>query len=270
MGSSKELETAISAAKQAGAVLLDYYNKNYSVFDKENNTPVTDADFASEKIICNILSKKFDYPILSEESVDDKKRLNSEFVWIVDPLDGTKDFIKKTSEFTIAIALAQNGVSVIGAVYRPLTSELYFAEKDKGAYLQKGNDSPEKLHVSNKIELIQSSFIMSEPKQLNIEAMDSLGIKNRTRVGSLVLKGCLIAQGKFDALFSFSFNTSEWDTCAFDVILREAGGIISDAFGDPIIYNKKEVGTKRCIVISNGLLHQEIIKKLSPFTSVFN
>ena len=138
MEKSNELKIAIEIAKEAGELLLQYYDTELSIETKENNTPVSNADLATNDFILKKLREHFPYSILSEESVDDNNRLGKEFVWLVDPLDGTKDFIEKTGEFTVVIGLVQNNQLIMGVVYRPTTKELYYAQKGKGAFMEVG------------------------------------------------------------------------------------------------------------------------------------
>lgn len=270
MKQSEEMRVAIQAAKKAGDVLLSFYSREYSVAEKENKTPVTEADLASQKIIRETLLKDFDYPILSEEAVDDTRRLDSEYVWVVDPLDGTANFIEKTGEFTVVIALCRNNIPVLGVVYRPTTQELYFAERGYGAYLEEKDKEPKKINVSRQQEFAQLRLTISNhPKPLDLQVIERANIKNITRVGSLALKGCLIAEGKHDAYFSFDLNweNSEWDTCAVSLIVEEAGGTVTNIFGEPLVFNQLDVRSKKGIVIDNGSLHVDLILHLSSVTS---
>ncbi|TSD02986.1 MAG: inositol monophosphatase [Parcubacteria group bacterium Athens0714_16] len=258
---SKELQIVIDIIKKAGDILLEYYKKDYPVFEKDNKTPVTEADFSSEKFICEELRKNFDYPILSEETVNDKNRLQSEFVWIVDPLDGTKDFISGSGEFTVVIGLSRKQTPFLGAVYRPTTKELYFAETGNGAYLQKYNNEPIRLSVSNVNIFTESKIVSSHFNDEFEKVIEQINPKSKTRVGSVALKACLIAEGKFDAYFYFGSRMSEWDTCASEVIVKEAGGNISDLFGKQRLYNQSDTVRRNGVIISNGLLHDKLIDK---------
>lgn len=264
MEKSDELKIAIEIVKEAGAILLQYYDKELIVSLKDNNTPVSDADIAADDLIIKRLKENFTYPILSEESVDDKNRLGKEFVWIVDPLDGTKDFIQKTGEFTVVIGLVQNDQPIMGVVYRPTTKELYYAEKNKGAFIEV--DGNEKRIVVSKSESISSArFTVSKSDFSNSDFMDKIGATNRTRVGSAALKICKVAQGEYDAFFVLKSKMSEWDDCAPGIILSEAGGILSNVFGGLLLYNQENVLRTKGTMANNGILHKELIKKIYPF-----
>lgn len=261
---SDELKIAVEIAKEAGDVLLQYYNKELVVSSKENNTPVTDADIAVDHLIIKRLKENFSYSILTEESADDKNRLVSEFVWIVDPLDGTKDFIDKNGEFTVAIGLVRNSEVILGVVYRPTTKELYFAEKGKGAY-KEVNGEEKRIMVSGVKSISEAKFLVSKSDARNYDFMDKIGAINRTRVGSSALRICKVAEGEYDGYFVLRSRVFEWDDCAPKIILTEAGGILTNVFGDSLLYNQEDVSRIKGIMANNGLLHKELIEKIQPF-----
>lgn len=264
MEKSNELKIVIEIIKEAGAILLHYYDKELTVSLKDNNTPVSEADIAADKFILKKLREHFSYPILSEESVDDKNRLGQEFVWIVDPLDGTKDFIEKTGEFTVVIGLVQNNLPLLGVVYRPTTKELWYAEKGQGAF-REVNGVKKRIMVSGIKSISEAKFAVSNLDSQNPDFfMDKIGARNRTKVGSAALKICKIAQGEYDAFFVLKSRMSEWDDCAPGIILAEAGGALSDAFGNPLLYNQENVSRSKGTVANNGILHQELIEKIHP------
>ena len=128
-----ELDIAIKAAKEAGNAILDVYQRDFKTSKKDDDSPITDADLKSNEIIKEILSQT-DHVILSEEDKDDLSRLTQEMIWIVDPLDGTSDFIDRTGEFTVMIALVWDGKPVLGVINWPDGNRLYVAQKGKGAF----------------------------------------------------------------------------------------------------------------------------------------
>ncbi|KKT91841.1 MAG: Inositol monophosphatase [Candidatus Jorgensenbacteria bacterium GW2011_GWA2_45_13] len=262
---NKELKLAIETAEEAGAILLQYYGTNLDVSIKDNNTPVSNADIAANNFIIEKLSANFPYPILSEESADNQDRLHSYKIWIVDPLDGTRDFIGKTGEFAIEIALVQTGEPILGVVYAPVTKELFWAEKGRGAY-RKTDAGVQTLKVSKIDSFSEARFTIPTLSPEQISAMEDMGAKNRTRVGSIALKMCRIAQGEYEAYFFPTSRTAEWDDCGAGVILTEAGGALSDLFGKPLLYNQPSAKRTRGIVASNGVLHSEILKRVSSIT----
>lgn len=259
------LEDVINIVRRAGAEVLRIYNSGFSVREKQKDDPVTEADLASEKIILAGL-KKYGYGILSEETDDDLKRLKKDKVWLVDPLDGTKDFVQKTGQFSIMVAVSQKGMPVLGVVYQPTEDKLYWAESGKGAFLQK-DKKIQKLQVSNISKLEEIRFIVSrhhlDPKEA--EFARAMNFKEMLQMGSAGLKVGRLAQGKADLYMNTSPKTWEWDTCASDIIIREAGGILTDIKGSQIKYNKPDARNLNGLLATNGLLHKKILKEIKNF-----
>ena len=146
-----ELDIAVKAAQEASNIILEIYQKDYNTFTKKDDSPVTDADLQSNKIINKILSDT-KYSILSEEDIDDQSRLSKDMIWIVDPLDGTSDFIDKTGEFTVMIALIQNRKPILGVIAWPTEKTLFVAQKNCGAF-RYSNDKWDKISVTKINEL---------------------------------------------------------------------------------------------------------------------
>lgn len=265
MDNAKILKDVSEIIKKAGETVLFYYNKNYDIKDKGGDSPVTEADIVSNDIILAGL-KKYDYGILSEESAFDNSRLRKKRVWVIDPLDGTKDFISKTGEFTIMIGLVEAGDSIFGMVYQPLANRLYYAFRGQGAFLQE-NDELVRLRVSDmklgrEIRIVSSRFHRSD---LEIELAKKLNTKKIITCGSAGLKICRIAEGKVDLNINPSDKMGEWDVCAADIILHEAGGKLTSVSGEKIVYNKKEPRIKNGYMASNGLIHNSVIKKIDKW-----
>ena len=259
-----ELQDILAVCKEvairAGVVIMQEYNseKAMLVDYKEDKTPLTLADRESNKIIVETLREKYpEYAILSEEEKDDITRLKKDYCFIIDPLDGTKEFIKRNGQFTVNIGLAYKHEIVMGVIYVPCTGELYFASKNQGAYLQiKGNDIL-KLKVSNCVDMDKLRVVASGSH--NCKEMERLiekyKLKNIVKMGSS-LKGCLIAKG--DAEIYYRYNpTMEWDTAAMQCIVEEAGGIFCQMDGSQMRYNRENslndkgffvVNNKKCIL----------------------
>jgi len=231
----KELEIAKHLAVISGKKIMDIYNTEFSVDKKADESPLTMADLISNESIVGTLKKEFpETYILSEEEKDDKKRLDKEFVWIIDPLDGTKEFIKKNGEFTVNIALVRNGSPVLGVIYAPVLDELYYASKNAGAFFEKSGKR-KKITVSKNrlyedMTLVVSRSHLSEKMTLIIEKIKFKEIKQK---GSS-LKGCLVSCGEADVYFRLG-PINEWDICAMTCLVSEAGGIITDLKGNEII-----------------------------------
>ena len=255
----KETEKAIEAAINAGKVVMEIYNQKFSTTLKKDNEPLTEADIKSNEIIQKIISD-FGYPILSEESEDNKKRLDSKKIWIIDPLDGTTDFIKKTGEFTIMIALVEDHVPILGVIYWPTKSKLYIAQKDQGAF-QLDNEFWSKISVSNVSKLencraVGSRHHISEQEQNLIK---HLKISQFTSKGSS-LKVADISSGDAELYFTTTNKIKQWDTSASYCLITEAGGKITDMYGNDLKYNTEKLNHENGLLVSNGLIHDQIIK----------
>lgn len=255
------IEDIKQIAKQAGEKIMEFYKNDIKVYKKEDDTPVTKADLESNKIIEKGL-KKYGYPILSEEIADDRKRLKSKRVWIIDPLDGTEDFIQKTGEFAVMIGLAVNGKSQLGVVYEPVTNCLYWGVKNKGAFLEE-NGEKKKLKVSSIDKFSQMSIFVSRNHtgEKELDLTKELGLK-KSYLGSCGVKISRIAEGEGEVYINSSDKTSQWDTCAGAVILQEAGGKITDTQGNELVYNIEETYHLSGIIVSNRLKHRKIVKSL--------
>ena len=244
---NKLLLDICNVAIEAGKEILNIYNNEIEVTQKEDLSPLTKADLASNKIILESLTKlNNNIPILSEESlVDWSIRKNWKKYWLVDPLDGTKEFIKKNGEFTVNIALIEDNNPILGVVYVPAKSLLYLAEKNKGSF---------KINTKDKLENLKGIQKILVSNQLNrARVIGSRSHSNATfdnwvkekfpnadivQAGSS-LKFCLIAEGEADIYPRFG-PTSEWDIAAGHVIVNEAGGKIRTFQNDSIKYNTKE------------------------------
>ncbi len=242
---SNELYEAKKVAITAGKKVMEIYRTDFSVDYKEDNSPVTKADLLANEIILNQLQKVFpNYAYLSEESIDDETRLTNDYCFIIDPIDGTKEFVNKTGEFTINIALSYKQEIVMGVIYAPVLDELYYAEIGKGAYRVKEREYS-KLQVSNRINQLRvaesRSHKSKEVKQLYEENKNK--IEKLYEVGS-TLKGCFLANGRLEAFYKFGLGTKEWDIAAMDLIVWEAGGIFKDLKHQKYRYNKKDVYNK--------------------------
>lgn len=249
----ERLQIAIDAALKAGAAILDEYNKPHDIEIKDDQSPVTQADKRANDIIVNILEDHFEeHDILAEESIDDKKRLNNEWCWIVDPLDGTKEYIKRNGEFTVNIALAHQNKVLLGVVYVPVTGELFYAHRGEGAFYRH-NGQEKQIHVSERREelivMISRSHMRGSTKQLLEENMHRIA-KTISRGSSL--KGCMIAKGDADVYYRYG-PTMEWDIAAMAVIIEEAGGVILEMDHSEFKFNRKNTRNEKGFYILNSL-----------------
>lgn len=233
-------------ATEAGKRILDVYNSDsFGVELKSNNSPLTKADQVAHEFICEALSNlQPNIPILSEENkeitaYETRKDWNT--FWLVDPLDGTKEFIKRNGQFTVNIALIENGIPVLGVVYAPVLSTLYYAEKNKGAYRIKNNKTERllpKQNTSEKIRVVASNSHLNQATQDYIATLST--DVEYVKMGSS-LKFCVLAEGAAD-IYPRLGPTMEWDTGAAHIVVKEAGmEIYNHETGTPLIYNKENL-----------------------------
>jgi len=255
-----ELDIAIKAAQEASNVILEIYQKDYNTFTKTDNSPVTDADLKSNKVINEILSNT-KYSILSEEDIDDQSRLLKDMIWIVDPLDGTSDFIDKTGEFTVMIALIQNKKPILGVIAWPTEKILFVAQKNCGAFRYSDNKwdkiSVTKIDELPKCRTVGSRHHLSEKEKGFIK---KIGIEDFTSIGSSLKVG-KISSGQAEAYITTTNKMKEWDTAASYCIVSEAGGKMTDMLGNDLTYNNKNVHHQNGILVTNGLIHDKIVEE---------
>ncbi len=235
-----ELETAINAAKKAGDKILEIYEKDFEVCYKADESPVTEADIAANTIIETMLKAKFpEDGFLTEEAIDDDSRFKRKRFWIIDPLDGTKEFVKKNGEFAVNIGLVENGEVLLGVIYVPYTETVYYAVKGQGAY-QERDGIKSQIHVSDRQESYRLLISRSHPSKKTLGVLYAYNdrIYSITKMGSS-LKGCMIASGDYDVYYNFG-RSMKWDTCAMDCIVSEAGGILRRLDDEPIDYMERE------------------------------
>lgn len=233
------LEMARAAAKMAGDGILKIYHNTHEieVFEKEDKTPVTNADqIANDCIIKNLPN----FPVLSEESElpDLSQRLLWERFWLVDPLDGTKEFLKRTDEFTVNIALIERGKPILGVVYVPVADMMYYATHRQGSFRYIGEELPVKIKCSkpeNPLRVVVSR--RHNPDNLS-QQLSALGEYETIHAGSS-LKFCMVADGSAD-IYPRLGPTSQWDTAAGQCVLEEAGGEVIDRDGKPLSYTQEE------------------------------
>jgi len=232
-----------SIARHAGELILDVYNSDQrtQMTEKLDNTPVTAADLRAHDYIYQALSTlPIIYPVLSEEAelVDYQQRQSWDCYWLVDPLDGTKEFIHGTDEFVVSIALIKNHLPVLGVLYSPVDQIMYYAAKNSGAFKELITGEIKKINVNQHIkDPIQVAISRRHYSQDMFDYLGALGRIEMMRMGS-ALKFGLVAEGKIDLYPCFG-RTCEWDTAAGQCIIEEAGGVVLDVTGSPLHYNTK-------------------------------
>lgn len=250
----RELEEAIKAARRAETKIKEIYQSDFSVEIKSDDSPVTVADKTADKMIREDLGKAFpDYGFLTEESVDTKERLGKRAVWIVDPVDGTKEFVSRNGEFTTNIALAVDHEVVVGVINVPMLDVLYYCVKGQGAFRLNKDGSFDRLHCSErkeKLRTVRSISFFNEREKAFYEAHKDRFEGEAKPIGA-ANKFCVIAEGKYDFFYRMSSGTKEWDVAAGDLLIHEAGGAMVQPNGERFHYNREDVYNRQGYVIAN-------------------
>ena len=251
-----------TVAIEAGEKILEvYHSPDFEVELKSDHSPVTKADkLANDYIVTQLQQKYPEIGVLAEESRADNSRLEKPLVWIIDPLDGTKEFIKRNGEFTVNIGLAENGEPRLGVVYVPAKSDLYFAAPGMGAFYQSANNNAVQIQCSsiNNIEqmILMKSRSHASPKLQKLLAEYPFAA---TKDSGSSIKICLIASGEAEVYFRFG-PTNEWDICAAHCILNEAGGRLTDCFGETVRYNRPDPLNRNGFLATNNAIHSELVE----------
>lgn len=256
------LREMIRSSVMASGKIMEIYSGEYEVFLKEDSSPLTTADIASNEIITRHLRENFpDSSILSEEESDNAERLtNRHGVFILDPLDGTKEFVNRSGEFCVSLAFAHKNRVVCGVITVPAKELIYYAHVGEGAYKADFGDfnedfrigSGKKLHVSDRYDKIVAAVSRSHPDAQTEALLERCKdrISETITVGSC-LKGCYIAEGLADVHYRFGAFTKEWDTAAMQVICEESGALFTDIYGDPLSANRADPVNRRGFRILN-------------------
>jgi len=252
------LSHMIRAAAKASASILEIYNGTCSVSFKEDTSPLTTADTASNTVLTGYLREIFpEYDILSEEEDDNDrdihgipKRLNGCGVFIIDPLDGTKEFINRNGEFCVSIGFADHHRIIAGVVAVPVRGEIYYAMEGMGAYkisIPSADTDPilfcdeDRIHVSDRTEYLRITASRSHGDKQTECLLET----NRDRIGEILtagscLKGCLIAEGCADVHYRYGAFMKEWDTAGMEILCKEAGASFTDMRGQPLCANRAD------------------------------
>jgi len=239
-----------NAARKAGEVILDVYAEDFGVAFKDDASPLTVADQRANAIILGILAARYpEIPVISEETkaLPYAERKHWKRCWLVDPLDGTKEFIKKNGEFTVNIALVEDGAPVLGVVFQPVTGILYAAEAGKGSWREEPGGDPVRLwnarHYSteNEVVVVASRSHLTPEVEAFVDRLRAVGKAVEFHSSGSSLKLCLVAEGRATVYPRFG-PTMEWDTAAADAIVREAGKrVLRHDTGQPLVYNKEDL-----------------------------
>ena len=256
---------AIDAALKAGRIIIKHSGKVKKIGFKDDVNLVTDVDKLSEEVIINSIRREFpDHGILTEESKEQKSE--SEFKWVIDPLDGTTNYAHNLPVHCISIALEEKGTIILGVVYNPNLDELFVAEKGKGAYLYKGrgsSKSKQKISVSHECQLGKSLLATGFPYDIRTSRINNLNhftnfykkCQAVRRMGAAALDLAYLAMGRFDGFWELKL--SPWDMAAGSLLITEAGGKVTDFSGGPFNIYLKE------ILATNGQIHQQMVDVLT-------
>jgi len=258
---NKELKIALEATKMAHKIILEIYqNEDFQTEIKDDNSPVTQADLKANEIICKMLMDNFEeYGLLSEELIDNQERLNKEYVWVVDPIDGTKDFIAKTDEFTVNIGLIYNHEVVLGVIGVPAKNEIYYAIKNQGTFLLKDNQKI-RLYTDQKNDNLIQMHSRFHFSKLEKEYFDNHEEIVELKEAGSAYKACMIASGKAHVYLKNSRGTKEWDVAPSSIIVKEAGGFFGLPNGEEMLFNRQNVYNDDGFIILNKYNDKLFIK----------
>ncbi|MFT4121152.1 inositol monophosphatase family protein [Bradyrhizobium sp.] len=240
------------SVRGAGALAQSMFRTELKKWIKGASSPVSEADIAVNDLLeARLRAATPDYGWLSEESVDDSARLSRRLTWVVDPIDGTRNYLNGHDEWCVSVALVEDASPVLAAVFAPTSDEFFFAARGQGTTL---NGRPVRAAGGSALDFSR----MAGPKPM-VERLNTAGgeIRLHPRIGSLALRLCRVAHGALDAAFAGG-NSHDWDLAAADLIVQEADGRMSDLSGDPILYNRREV-THGVLVAAGRDRHASIV-----------
>ena len=245
----EELAIAEEAVREAGSIIMGLFKGKFDIREKSKNNPVTTADIEANRKIREIIIGKFaNDGWLSEEDQDTPKRLGSSRLWIIDPIDGTKEFIEGVPQFAVSIGFVVDGRPTVAAVYNPAQDSLYKAAAGQGSYL---NDKP--ISVSRRSSLDGALLLVSrsEPQRKFQVFVDRCEIQ---QVGSIAFRLAKIAGGDGDGTLTFR-SIHEWDICAGVLLVQEAGGKVIDGAGDGLMFNRPQAKHRGVVAANPALAH---------------
>ena len=254
------LNDVVLAIKDAGKIILRYYKSEFEVKQKGIGNPVTQADIETDEFLKKILTKKYpDFGWLSEETKDSAERLEKEHVWVVDPLDGTKEFVEGVPNFAISIGLVEKGEPILGVIYNPVLKDLYTAIKGTGMYFNGKSTS-----LCKNSNLLEMNILNSrtETKRGLWEPYKS-NFKELVPYGSIALKLAMVAANQADFVGSLQ-PKNEWDICAGHCLINEAGGKLVTTKNEEIYYNKENTLTTPGLIAGNSNAVNNFLNFLKP------
>lgn len=263
-----ELDAAREACLAAGAIIRAHYEAGaVAATRKADDSPVTAADLEANDAILALLEARFPADsILSEETTDDRTRLGQARVWIVDPLDGTRDFVARTGDFAVHVGLSVDGRPAVGAVYQPVGDRLFWATRGTGAFVR-DRAGERRLQVSGRADLGAARVAVTRLAATDGLArfLEATGLAARAENIGASIKMMALAEGRCEVSICLHGREKEWDTCAPEIIVTEAGGRVTDLDRAPFAYNRIAVAHARGILMTNGLLHETIATLAQPY-----
>jgi myo-inositol-1(or 4)-monophosphatase len=251
---AKERDVAVRAAREAGTIIRHWYGRGVTVTEKSPDHPLTRADLEANNCIRGHIGRAFpDDGWLSEETADSSERLTRRRVWVVDPLDGTKEFIQHIPEFCVCVALVEAGRPILGVSYNPATERLYVAVRGEGTTV---NDAPAR--VSAEARLADAVVLASRSEDKRREWDPFKPLMRVTLTGSVAYKLAELATGNGDATFTLT-PKNEWDICAGSILVEEAGGRVTGLEGEPLVFNQPSP-LRPGMIASNGVLHDALLE----------
>lgn len=265
-------EQIIDIAKKAGKIILKCRARGFKIKTKKDKFDfVTSADTKSESYIIKRLKEEFPNDKILAEETENLLKIKKERVWMIDPLDGTKDFKNGGDGFSVMIGLYNGMRPILGVVYAPAKKAIYYAKRGGGAYIIEKSRTARKIHVKSTNTLEKSRmvtrFIQGEPRPEDL-VYNLFKVKKKIQESSVGIKLGLIAKGEADIHINTNFRAHKWDTCAAQIILEEAGGKVTDFKGNKLNYKQNNNKWLDSFVATNKQLHNQVIKKLKNFHSL--
>ena len=255
---SEEMAAAERAAREAGSIVMGMFKGKFDVQEKSKNNPVTTADLEANRKIRDIIQEKFpEDGWISEEDKDSSRRLGLSRIWIVDPIDGTKEFIEGVPQFAVSIGFVVDGRPKVAVVYNPAEERFYRAEAGQGAYL---NNRPIRVTAQNDVDGALLLVSRSEPRRKFQVFVDRCEIQP---VGSIAFRLAKVAGGDGDGTLTFR-SIHEWDICAGVLLVEEAGGRVIDGDGKTMMFNRPELRHRAIVAANATLAHglQDLVAKV--------
>lgn len=236
------LSSMVQAASKASQAILEVAKRPFDVRLKEDRSPVTEADLASDGILRANLPLDGEIYYLSEEEEDDKRRLSFDELFIVDPLDGTQDFVERDGSYSINVAYVRGGRPQLALIWLPTLGSYCYAVSGRGAFYVEKGKAEERIFVSDRLD----HLVYAKSKTHENERERDVYLRHKDKIEKVLalgasLKGVYLARGIVDCSIRYTSMTKEWDTCAMDLIVSEAGGIFADTKGKPFRYNRPDV-----------------------------